>query len=247
MSIKLLTRADDAGSFETANRAIAETVENGIVRNVSVMAPAPAFGHAVDELAGLTEACFGVHATLTSEWDDSRWGPILSADDVPSLVRADGTFPATGQELAELDPDPEEIRIEVTAQIDAIRDAGFDPVYLDVHMAIDWVRNLDKIFDDVREGEGLLSGDDAPILPDVDTDETGPDRLLAQLNAIGSGTYLAVGHPCFPDAEIEGITVDGNDAGLPKSRDAERRMFMDERVVGYCEEHGIEPVSFADI
>ena len=246
MAIRLLTRADDAGSFETANRAIRDSAEAGIVRNVSVMASAPAFTHAVEELSGVEGLCVGVHATLTSEWDDPRWGPILPPEEVPSLVRGDGTFPATGQELADLDPDPTEVEKEITAQVDTIRDAGLAPTYLDVHMAIDWVRDLDLIFDKVREQTGLVSGDNAERLPDVDTDATGPDRLLAQFDVASPGTYIAIGHPCYPDAEIEGITVDGRDADLPRSRDAERRMFMDERVVEYCEEHGIEPVAFAD-
>ena len=41
-SIRLVTRADDAGLNKTVNRAIRSAANDGIVRNISLMAPAPA-------------------------------------------------------------------------------------------------------------------------------------------------------------------------------------------------------------
>jgi len=45
--MKIVFRADDAGSSAGANRAIVDTVLRGCVRNVSVMVPGPAFEEVV--------------------------------------------------------------------------------------------------------------------------------------------------------------------------------------------------------
>ena len=41
--IRIVTRGDDSGSCHSANRAIADAFKNGLLRNASVMVPAPAF------------------------------------------------------------------------------------------------------------------------------------------------------------------------------------------------------------
>jgi hypothetical protein len=41
--IQLVTRGDDAGSCQSANRAIGQACDSGTLRNVSVMAPGTKF------------------------------------------------------------------------------------------------------------------------------------------------------------------------------------------------------------
>lgn len=76
-SIRFITRADDAGSSRSANRAIAQVVDGGFVRNVSLMACGPAIEDAAQLLAHRKDVCFGMHTTLNAEWDKVKWRPLL--------------------------------------------------------------------------------------------------------------------------------------------------------------------------
>lgn len=62
-TVRLITRGDDAAVAEGANDAIRDHFGDGILRNVSVMAPCPAFDHAAERLAGVDGLCVGVHVT----------------------------------------------------------------------------------------------------------------------------------------------------------------------------------------
>jgi hypothetical protein len=246
--IRLVTRGDDAGLARSANAGIREAFEDGILRNASVMAPGPALGHAADELADLAGLCIGVHLTLTAEWDRPRWGPVSSPETVPSLVEDDGAFSHTAMALHERDASVREMVAEATAQIERVREAGFEPAYLDCHMGVDWVGDLANELDALREREGLLDGDGVGMLPAVGGAADDPDGLCARLDAAEPGTHLIVGHPCYDDAEMRDIVGAGHGPGeVATERDAQRRMFLDEGVHRCCEERGVEPVRFTDV
>ncbi|MDF1512247.1 MAG: ChbG/HpnK family deacetylase [Anaerolineae bacterium] len=65
--IKLVTRGDDAGMCHTVNIAIRDAVMHGILRYVSMMAPAPAFDEAVEIFSDLPGVKFGLHVDLSSQ------------------------------------------------------------------------------------------------------------------------------------------------------------------------------------
>ena len=88
--IRLVTRGDDAASSRSANLGIREAFERGIVRNVSVMAPGPELKHAFETLGGLKGLCVGFHVAINCEWITPRWGPVLPAKEVPTLVDEKG-------------------------------------------------------------------------------------------------------------------------------------------------------------
>jgi predicted glycoside hydrolase/deacetylase ChbG (UPF0249 family) len=90
--IHLITRGDDCGSNHSANVAIREAFKSGILRNTSIMVPCAAIEEAAEMLAGEAGLCCGLHCTITAEWDNVRWGPVLLPGEVPSLVDANGHF-----------------------------------------------------------------------------------------------------------------------------------------------------------
>jgi predicted glycoside hydrolase/deacetylase ChbG (UPF0249 family) len=92
--IQLLTRGDDAGSSRSANRAIRQCCDEGILRNVSVMACGPAFEDAVRVLDGLGHVDFGLHICLSAEWDAPRWSSVAPREQVPSLLDESAMFHA---------------------------------------------------------------------------------------------------------------------------------------------------------
>ena len=65
--IHLITRGDDLGTNHSANAAIREAYETGILRNASLMAGCPAAEEAAELLAGERGLCVGLHSTLNAE------------------------------------------------------------------------------------------------------------------------------------------------------------------------------------
>jgi hypothetical protein len=244
-AIRLITRGDDAGSARSANVAIRDAFQEGILRNVSVMAPTGELAHAAEMLAGLDGLCCGMHVTLTCEWDQPRFGPVLGADRVPSIVEPDGTLPRDGQALHDRKPVLAEMVAEVRAQLDLLRSKGFDVRYLDMHMGVGWVGGLDDEVRALADAEGLLvghAGFDRLAKPDGQF-ASRADALAAALEGAGPGTYLTVAHPCYDDEEMAGYVLRGRrDVGA--DRDDQRRMFMDPVVLDVVKRRVIEPIRY---
>lgn len=244
--VRLLTRADDAALAESANDAIRECFEDGILRNASVMAPAPALDHAADRLAGVDGLCIGAHVTLTSEWASPTWEPVLGADAVPSLVTEEGRFYRSPAALFDSDPDREEVLAEVRAQIDLLREVGFEPTYADTHMLLEphaeWFADA---FAELCEREGLIDWRGVPPLDEESGVGSGPDWLLDRLEGVEPGTYLVVGHPAYDDEEMRTIELPEDEPGrVARERDAQRRLFTADRVREYVRDAGVEPIRY---
>lgn len=164
--MKIVFRADDAGSTEGANLAIVETARHGVVRNVSIMVPGPAFGHAVSLLKALENVDLGLHVTLSSEWDTPKWGPVLPPSKVPTLVEGDGSFTQNPGVLYERGFSVDEAMAEVAAQLARARDAGLKIAYLDEHMGVGWIGLTDRLRQFAHQ-EGLVYAGDVPNLDDL--------------------------------------------------------------------------------
>ena len=248
-SIRLVTRGDDASVAKGANDAIRDCYEEGILRNVSVMAPPPALDHAADRLADVDSLCVGVHLTLTSEWDAPTWGPVLPPEDVPSLVTDDGEFPEDGDALEALNPRPDDVIAELNAQVGRLRDVGFDPDYADVHMAVQhrfgW---LEEAVTELCERHGLVDGTTVPPIPGEGVVAQSPEWLLDALDGTEPGTYLVVGHPVYETTDTRAIVGMGRERGeVAAERVRQRKLFTDERVLEYVADHGVEPVRYDEL
>jgi len=249
--IRLVTRGDDAGSCRDANTAIRDAFEKGILRNAGVMAPGPAFEEAARMLKDLKGLCVGLHATLTDEWNESRWGPVLGAAKVPSLVMADGTFFKDTGAVWKHTPANDEVLAEVAAQLARARAAGLHIRYIDVHMGFDWFPGLRPRLHDFARAERLVFGQGfLPALPKVDGQSADPvERFIAQLEAAQAGkTYLVVTHPAYDTDQMRAMTYGDRKPGeIAHERDRDRRLSMDERILEYCRTHGVEPIRYADL
>ncbi|MCK4748086.1 MAG: ChbG/HpnK family deacetylase, partial [Bacteroidales bacterium] len=87
--IRLLVRGDDIGSTHAANLGCIESYQQGIMRSVEIMVPCPWFPEAVSMLNKNPGLDVGIHITLTSEWENIKWGPLTHA---PSISDEDGYF-----------------------------------------------------------------------------------------------------------------------------------------------------------
>ena len=129
-----VVHADDVGMCHAANEGAFEALAAGPTTCGSVMVPCPWFEEAAARARGLGDAIdLGVHLTLTAEWENYRWGPVVGARSVPSLVDARGYFPRSFAECSAR-AEPEQAELELRAQIDRALDSGIDVTHLDSHM-----------------------------------------------------------------------------------------------------------------
>jgi len=131
---QLLIRCDDVGMSHTVNMAVRELIETGVPFSTSVMVPCPWFLEAAAILRANPQIGIGIHLTLNSEWEHYKWGPVVGAAKVPSLVDESGYFFASEAEFAANDVDLDEVEIELRAQIERAVAAGIRVDYLDYHM-----------------------------------------------------------------------------------------------------------------
>jgi predicted glycoside hydrolase/deacetylase ChbG (UPF0249 family) len=129
----VVVHCDDIGMCHAANVGAFEALDRGPATCGSLMVPCPWFSEAAQLAAARPEVDLGVHLVLNSEFEHYRWGPVSGASRVPSLVGSDGCFPATAAEVAAR-AKPEEVEVELRAQLDRALAASIDVTHLDAHM-----------------------------------------------------------------------------------------------------------------
>jgi len=210
-AIRLVTRADDLGSFSGATAATIDAHRHGIIQNASLMVPTPWFEDAVAQLKDVPSLCLGVHLTMCCEWTHNRWRPVLPAHKLGSVVGADGCFQRDPLALHQAGIVPEQILAECQAQLDRARAHGLEIIYADTHMGWEWMHPLPQ---GTRMAEllsawcwanGILwtAGLPVPGLPWIPpVARTLQGRLLTQIEVSPPGTYLHVLHPSLHGTAI---------------------------------------------
>lgn len=129
----LIVNADDFGMNQTGTVATSNVMQKGAVTSTTVMVPCPWFPLAAELAEKNKQMNVGVHLTLTSEWGDYKWGPVLGKSAVPGLVDEQGYMHPDVTPVyshATLD----EVEREIRAQIDKALAAGIDVTHIDSHM-----------------------------------------------------------------------------------------------------------------
>jgi len=254
-AIVLLVRADDIGSSHAANLACIESFRNGIARSVEVMVPCPWFPEAVRLLRENPTLDVGVHLTLTSEWENMKWGPMTCA---PSLVDSEGYFfpmvwrnndfppRASIQEAAwKLD----EIERELRAQIERAKLMIPQVSHLSSHMGFTGLDSaIQAIYSRLEREYGLQINTpvDAKRFNGFGQAKTPEDKITNFVNALDNlkpGLYIHTEHPGMDTPEMRAIGHKGYYT-VTEERDAVTKVFTSERVKETVRKKGIRLIGY---
>lgn len=194
----------------------------------------------------------GLHATITSEWDGQRWGPVLGADAVPSLVRPDGTFHASTAAVKEV-AKPEEVEREIRAQLERLTEWGFQPVYLDTHMVFTWIPGMSEAMAMICADHNLVYANSGQFQGLPKPAEPAPisskDKLMARIEAASvPGPYVYVSHPSEDGPDTKGMFKETGSKweAIIANRKAEAEMLSAPAVIEEINQRGIRSMTYVE-
>ncbi len=225
----IIVHADDLGETHAVNAAAIKALEAHAVNSASLMVACPWFPEIADYAKSHPDADFGLHLTLTSERVYYRWGPVASADKVPSLVDANGYFHHDWEGNQHINP--KDVEIELRAQVERALAMGVHPTHLDSHQ-YRLIMNGKELFDAMLRvahdyklpvfvtrdwfaehpylqsslGPGDIVIDHTVTIEPTVPPEKWADFYLAALKNLQPGVTEFVIHPGFDDEELRAAT-----------------------------------------
>lgn len=228
----LMIHADDAGLSHSENQATIKALQNGSVNSYSIMVPCPWFFEMATFAKNNPNYDCGIHLTLTCEWENYKFGPVLPLSEVSSLTDHNGHFYKTRKDFKN-NAKPSEIKKELTAQIEKALQFGIQPTHLDSHMCsvgvtpeiLEIYKELGKTYklpvfinkefvksislsDKKYNFENTLLADNLLIGNFTDFEKGELQNAYSKaLDHIQPGFNVFLLHPAFDDFEMQGITV----------------------------------------
>ena len=205
----------------SVNLALEKLIATGLPVSESVMFATPWYQETVEILKRHPDVAVGVHLTLNSEWKNYRWGPVVGATAVPSLVDSLGYFFPTSDALDQHHPNLTEVEMELRAQIQRALRSGLKIDYVDYHMGT--VRDNPR-FREIAErlakeySLGMMEYFGEPRLsPQYEaTPEHKTDSLVALVGRLEPGYTVLVTHLGIDNAELGALLDMNTDGGLPE-------------------------------
>lgn len=129
----VIFHVDDAGMSYESNVGTINAMDKGIANSTSVMMPCGWVPQFFDYLKKHPNTDSGVHLTLTSEWDNYRWTPLVGCKNAPGLCDEQGAFWHSVAQVVQ-HASAAEVEAEVRAQLARYRAFGVQPTHMDSHM-----------------------------------------------------------------------------------------------------------------
>lgn len=266
----LIIHADDLGVAHSENRASLKAFEQGSVNSGSVMVPCPWFLEIAAYAKTHTTHDIGVHLTLTSEWKQYKWGPVLQHENTQSLTDANGHFPDNVADVV-TNADVMVLKKELEAQVRLALDAGIDVTHLDAHMgAVMATPEFLKAYIEIGKAhqlpvllvEAIAGLQDPSVRALLDAQDVLVDSVYSAspedyaqgmasyyeqvLTNLGPGLNCILIHTAFDDAEMQAVTVDHPNWGAAW-RQADFDFFTSESCRELLREQQIQLVTWREI
>lgn len=267
----LIIHADDAGLSHSENRATIKALESGIVNSYSIMVPCPWFHEMAVYARNNPQIDNGIHLTLTCEWENYKFGPVLPVSEVPSLVDENGHF-FKKREALKQNALVEHVEKELIAQIEKALKFGLKPTHIDSHMFsvgaspefFKIYRNLGTKYNlpilvneqlmhmvgldpDVNLEEGDFKVDMAYVAEYPYFEKGKLSEYYSQvLDNLTIGINVVLIHTAFDDDEMKGVTVNHPNFGS-EWRQIDFDFFTNEATRSKLKENNIELITWNDI
>lgn len=264
----LIIHSDDLGVAHSENAASLEAMQYGIVNSGSIMVPTPWFYEIAKIYQTHPQLDLGIHLTLTSEWNDYKWGPVAPIDKVRSLVNKYGYFYSTVDSF-NMYAKPNEVMIELTAQIDKCLSLGLDITHLDGHMgAIFSTPSNMEIYLQLAKKYKLpvmyhplmnamftekgktfsyaYAVDDIIGVPTTAYPEGMAKYYQNSMDSLKAGVNIFIIHTAYDNAEMQAVCI-GHDHYGSKWRDIDFKYFTSSAAKEDLERNKIIPITWRDI
>ncbi len=256
--IMLLVRGDDIGSSHAANVACIRSYREGIVRSVEIMVPSPWFNEAVKMLKETPGLDVGVHLTLTSEWENVKWGPMTHS---PSLMDEQGHFypmtsqrddfpPGTGflQSGYKLEEVEKELRAQIELAVAKIGQVSHLSAHMGTATCMPPLRKLvEKLSKEYKLPIGAPGAKYAGGFGGSKTTVKEKEAALVKIvEGLGPGVWLFVDHPGLDTPEMRAIGHKGYEH-VAADRDGVTKAFTSKKVKEAIKRRGIKLISYADL
>lgn len=255
--IRIVVNSDDFGMCHSVNTGIVRGFREGILKNTTLMAPAPWFEEAV-ALAKEHGIPVGVHLTTACDWNRMSYRPVTGAR---SLTRPDGTFYRSVAETRD-HADPDDLEAELRAQIELVLDRGITPSHLDNHMQVideELVIRLCREYGihgrrplSQSHADCVYQFDSTPDVPGHSSSRPTAEKkpvLLNWLRSLTDGFYFVCGHLAVASDELASLASRDDPIWdwAQTYRAADLELFTDPEVMALVEERGIELCSFEEV
>ncbi|MDF0706092.1 MAG: polysaccharide deacetylase family protein [Bacteroidota bacterium] len=267
----LIIHADDAGLSHSENRATIQALEKGIVNSYSIMVPCPWFHEMAMIAQNNPQYDLGIHLTLTCEWENYRFGPVLPASEVSSLVDEHGHFFKKREQLLQ-NATPEDVEKELRAQLDKALGYGLSPTHIDSHMySVGSHPEFFKIYQKLGEQYDLPVLVNEQLMQMVGLDPkdhlTEDDFVIdhtyvgefqyfeneglatfyqSVLEKMAPGINLILIYPAFDEQEMQGVTINHPNFGS-EWRQQDFDFFTSESTRELLQKHNIQLVTWGEL
>lgn len=267
----LIIHADDAGLSHSENQATIKALQNGSVNSYSIMVPCPWFFEMALFAQKNPNYDCGIHLTLTCEWENYKFGPVLPASQVSSLTDHNGYFYKSRADFKN-NAKSAEIKKELTAQIERALQFGIKPTHLDSHMCSvgvtpeileiykelgrtynlpvfinkDFVESI-RLSDEKYNYENTILADNL-IIGNFADFETGAlkNYYAKALDNIPPGFNVLLIHPAFDESEMQGITINHPNFGS-EWRQIDFDFFTSQECKSKLKENNIQLITWREI
>ena len=258
----LVLHADDLGMCEASVSAFREISAHGLLSSASAMVPCSWFPAVATHCRRFPRSDVGVHLTLTSEWSECRWGPVLGQG-VQELCDDAGYFPPQLRDVRDATMLQAAYR-ELRAQVIRAQRLGVAITHIDSHMftvmhppmfsvytalaqefrvpCVVLPLGLDAAMKELApaQREHLAVFDEWAQLPLDDHTQRleTAERILAELP---TGLSFLIMHPAMDSPELRAISSDW------RARVADYQLCIDERWARALERSGMKVVGMRAI